>query len=290
MKKFKKLAVIALAAAMTISMAACGSSSSSSSSSAASSADSANASAEAGNAANVKGQTFKAALEPTFPPFDTSDDQGNLTGLDVDLVNAIAEDQGFTVEWENLQFDGLIPALQSGNIDIVASGMSINKKRAKQVDFSDPYYDSGLVVAVKSDNDTIKSEKDLTPDMKVAAQIGTTGAQEAQKLKDDGKIADVVILPQLDTAMMQLINGDVQAVINDKPVTEAYIAKQQGKIKMVGDVINADSYGIAVQKGNKDLLAAINAGLKNVKDNGTYDQIVSQWFSDTSSLAEGSAE
>lgn len=283
MKNFKKLAVAVLAVTMAISMAACGSSSSSSSSSA--------SSAGSDSSASVSGQTFKAALEPTFPPFDTTDSDGNLAGIDVDMVNAIAESQGFKVEWENLQFDGLIPALQSGNVDIVASGMSINEDREKQVDFSDPYYDSGLVVAVKADNTTINSEDDLTTDMKVAAQIGTTGAEEAQRLKDEGKIADVVILPQLDTAMMQLINGDVEAVINDKPVTEAYIAKQEGKIKIVGDTINADSYGIAVQKGNTALLNAINAGLKEIKDNGTYDQIISQWFSDTSSLADsGSAQ
>ena len=163
MKLFKKLMIAALAAGMIFSLSACGGSSTGSGSSA--------------DAASVKGETFKAALEPTFPPFDTTDDSGKLTGLDVDLVNAIAEDQGFTVQWENLQFDGLIPALQAGNIDIIASGMSINEKREKQVDFSDPYYDSGLVVAVAADNTTIKGEEDLTPDMKVAAQIGTTGAQ-----------------------------------------------------------------------------------------------------------------
>lgn len=277
MKKFKNLMIAALAAGMIFSLSACGGSSTGSGSSA--------------DAASVKGETFKAALEPTFPPFDTTDDSGKLTGLDVDLVNAIAEDQGFTVQWENLQFDGLIPALQAGNIDIIASGMSINEKREKQVDFSDPYYDSGLVVAVAADNTTIKGEDDLTPDMKVAAQIGTTGAQEAQELKDAGKIGEVIILPQLDTAMLQLINGDVDAVINDKPVTEAYIAKQKDKIKTVGEVINADSYGIAVQKGNTALQAALNEGLQNIKDNGTYDQLITKWFNDTSSLAEtGSAE
>ena len=275
MNKCKKLLIAALAAGMIFSLSACGNGS----------AD--NGSADAGS---VKGATFKAALEPTFPPFDTTDDSGKLTGLDVDLINAIAEDQGFTVEWENLQFDGLIPALQAGNIDIIASGMSINEKREKQVDFSDPYYDSGLVVAVAADNTTIKGEDDLTPDMKVAAQIGTTGAQEAQDLKDAGKIASVIILPQLDTAMLQLINGDVDAVINDKPVTEAYIAKQSDKIKMVGEVINADSYGFAVQKGNKALQSALNEGLKNIKEKGIYDELVAQWFNDTSSLVEeGSA-
>ena len=277
MKKFKNLMIAALAAGMIFSLSACGGSSTGSGSSA--------------DAASVKGETFKAALEPTFPPFDTTDDSGKLTGLDVDLVNAIAEDQGFTVQWENLQFDGLIPALQAGNIDIIASGMSINEKREKQVDFSDPYYDSGLVGAVAAYNTTIKGEEDLTPDMKVAAQIGTTGAQEAQELKDAGKIGEVIILPQLDTAMLQLINGDVDAVINDKPVTEAYIAKQKDKIKTVGEVINADSYGIAVQKGNTALQAALNEGLQNIKDNGTYDQLITKWFNDTSSLAEtGSAE
>lgn len=275
MKKFKKFSIAALAACMLFSLAACGGSSDSGSS--------VNSNADSGD---VTGQTFKAALEPTFPPFDTTDNSGELTGLDVDLVNAIAEDQGFTVKWENLQFDGLIPALQAGNIDIIASGMSITSEREEQVDFSDPYYDSGLIVAVAADNNKIKGEEDLTKDMKVAVQIGTTGAAEAQKLKDDGKIGEVVVLPQLDTAMMQLINGDVDAVINDKPVTEAYIAKQGDKIKMVGDVINADSYGIAVQKGNKSLQAALNAGLTNIKDNGTYDELVAKWFSDTSSLAE----
>lgn len=277
MKKIRNYLIAALAAGMIFSLSACG-----------------NGSAGNGSAADpasVKGETFKAALEPTFPPFDTTDDSGKLTGLDVDLVNAIAEDQGFTVQWENLQFDGLIPALQAGNIDIIASGMSINAKREKQVDFSDPYYDSGLVVAVAADNTTIKGEEDLTPEMKVAAQIGTTGAQEAQDLKDAGKIAEVIILPQLDTAMLQLINGDVDAVINDKPVTEAYIAKQKDKIKIVGEVINADSYGFAVQKGNKALQEALNEGLQHIKDNGIYDELVSQWFNDTSSLAEeGSAE
>lgn len=287
MKKFKKIALVAVAAVMIFTMAACGSSNSSSSGSSTSS-NSASATEE-GNAASVKGQTFKAGLEPTFKPFDTTDSDGNLTGFDVDLVNAIAEDQGFKVEWENLQFDGLIPALQAGNINIIASGFSINPEREKQVDFSDPYYDSGLVVVVKDDNNDIKGVDSLTSDMKVAAQIGTTGAEKADKLKSDGKIADTVILPQVDTAMMQLKNGDVQAVIIDKPVAEAYASSDDSGIKIVGKTMNADQYGIAVKKGDKDLQAALNAGLKNVKENGTYDKIVSKWFSSASDSSTGSA-
>ncbi len=263
MKNLKRVAAAALALTMAFSLAACGGSSTGSD----------------GSASGEKA-VYKAALEPTFPPFDTTTSTGELTGLDVDLINAIAEEEGFEVTFENLQFDSLIPALQSGNIDIIASGMSINDERLEQVDFSDPYYDSGLAVAVTVDNKDINGIDDLTPDMKVAVQIGTTGAQKAQELKDEGKIAECVVLNGVDNAMMQLTNGDVQAVINDKPVTEAYIAKQPDKIKIVGDTINSDSYGFAVQKGNSELLEKLNDGLKAIMENGTYDELVEKWFSE----------
>lgn len=164
---------------------------------------------------------YKVGTEPTFPPFDTTDDDQNIVGLDMDLIKAIGEDQGFDVQFENLSFDGLIPALKAGNIDIVAAGMNKDdKERQKQVDFSDAYYESQLYVVVPQDNKDIKSIDDLTADMKVAAQTGTTGAEKVKELKKDGKIKEAVILDGLDTAMMQLINGDVSAVINDKPVNE----------------------------------------------------------------------
>ena len=222
---------------------------------------------------------YKVGTEPTFPPFDTTDDDQNIVGLDMDLIKAIGEDQGFEVKFENLSFDGLIPALKAGNIDIVAAGMNKDDpERQKEVDFSDSYYDSQLFVAVTVDNDSITSIDDLTPDMKVAAQTGTTGAEKVKELKEEGKIKEAVILDGLDTVMMQLINGDVSAVINDKPVTEAYMKKQPDKIKMVGDALNAESYGVAVQKGNDELLKKINDGLKNIKEDGTFDKLVDEWF------------
>ncbi len=222
---------------------------------------------------------YKVGTEPTFPPFDTTDDDQNIVGLDMDLIKAIGEDQGFDVEFENLSFDGLIPALKAGNIDIVAAGMNKDDpERQEQVDFSDSYYDSQLYVAVTEDNDSITSIDDLTADMKVAAQTGTTGAEKVKELKEAGKIKEAVILDGLDTVMMQLINGDVSAVINDKPVTEAYMKKQPDKIKMVGEALNAESYGFAVQKDNEELLEKINAGLKNIMEDGTYDELIDEWF------------
>ncbi|MGN1350377.1 MAG: transporter substrate-binding domain-containing protein [Anaerovoracaceae bacterium] len=264
MKNFKKVMAVAMALVMVFAFAACG-------------GTSAQGSAAEGSGTDTV--VYKVGTEPTFPPFDTTDDAGNIVGFDMDLVTAIGEDQGFEVEFVNLQFDSLIPALQSGQIDLIAAGMNCeDEERQEQVDFGTPYYDSGLVVAVKADNTTINSVDDLTPDMKVAAQIGTTGADKATALADEGKIAEAVILNGLDTAMMQLINGDVAAVINDQPVTKAYIAKQPDQIKIVGDVMNAESYAIAVQKGNTELLEKINTGMQNLQDNGKFDEIFAKWF------------
>ncbi len=254
MKKFAKLAVvIGLALSMVCVFTACGGSSEESASTS---------------------EVYTVALEPTFPPFDTTDEDGNLDGFDVALVNAIAEDQGFEVEWENMEFDGLIPALQSGNIDIVASGMSITDERSEQVDFSDPYYDSGLIVAVKGDNDSVGSIDDLTTDMVIGVQIGTSGASKAEELKENGQIGDIKTYNGLDVAFKELENGTIDAIINDAPVTEAYVSKQGDAVKTVGEVLDAESYGIAVQKDNSELLDKINAGLANIKENGTYDELL----------------
>ena len=249
MKKItKKLIVLALALVMVFSLAACGGS-----------------------------DAYIVAMEPTFPPFDTTDENGELDGFDVDLMNAIAEDQGFEIEWTQLGFDGLIPALESKQIDIIASGMWASPERAKIVDFSTTYYDSGLVLAVKVDNNTITGADSLTSDMKVAAQIGTSSADLVQQWEKDGKIAEAKIYDKVNEAVMDLQNGTVDALLNDKPVTTEYMSKQPDKIKIVGDILNEESYGFAVNKENKDLLDMINAGLQNVIDDGTYDQLLAKW-------------
>ena len=113
--------------------------------------------------------------------------------------------------------------------------------------------------------------------MIVGAQIGTSGAKKAEELKKEGKIKDVKTYNGLDVTFNDLANGTINAVINDLPVTQSYMEKQPDKIKIVGETINAESYGIAVKKGNSELLEKINTGLKNIKDNGTYDKLYKQW-------------
>ncbi len=223
--------------------------------------------------------TLLAVTEPTFPPFDTTDEDGELVGFDMDLMNAIAEDQGFKVKYKALEFDALIPAIESEQADIITAGMNAeDPERQKKVNFSETYYDSGIVVVVKSDNTTINSVDDLTSDMKVAGQIGTTSADKVDELKKDGKIGESVILNKNSDAILQLNNGDVNAVIIDLPVAKSYIKQHPDEIKLVGETMNAEAYGFAVNKDNDELLKKINTGLQNVKESGKYDELIEKWF------------
>lgn len=257
MKKFTKIALIlTLTLTLAFALTACGGSS---------------------DDAKDSDKSYVAAMEPTFPPFDTTDEDGELSGFDVDMVNAIAKDQGFKVEWKNMEFDGLIPALDSGNADIIASGLSITSERKEKVDFSDSYYDSGLTIAVAKDNKTIASVDDFDATTVVGVQIGTSGAKKAEALKKEGKIKEVKTYNGLDVTFQDLQNGTVDAVINDLPVTKSYIKKQPDAIKIVGETMDAESYGIAVKKGNSELIKKINEGLKNIKEDGTYDKLYKKW-------------
>ncbi len=215
--------------------------------------------------------------EPTFPPFESKDEAGNFVGFDIDMVKAIAAKQGFEVEFKDLPFDSLIPALQSGQIDLIASGLSITDERRKAVDYSDPYIDAGLSIAVRKNNDTIKSSADLKG-KSAAVQQGATGAKKAEELQKAGTLKEVRQFPTVPLAMMELAKGSVDVVINDRPVSEAFVAAQPGQIKLLDEVIDADSYGIAVRKGNTELLAKINAGLSTIKADGTLTGIKDKYF------------
>ncbi len=216
--------------------------------------------------------------EPTFPPFEFLDKaSGDIVGFDIDLVKAIAADQGFQVEVKNLGFDGLVPALQSGNIDLIASGMTITAEREEKVSFSNAYINAGLALAVRDDEANICSAEDLQGKI-VGVQIGTTGAIKADELKKSGKVEKVIAYNTVDMAMLDLINGGVDAVINDLPVTKVYVAKQPGKAKIVGETLTSESYGYAVNKQNEKLLQKINKGLANLKKSGEYDKLLKKYF------------
>ena len=263
MNNLKRLMMLALAAAMVLAMTACGGSGS-------------------GDAdAEESAAPLKVVTEATFAPFElTEDGSDEIVGFDVDMMNAIAEDQGLTIEFVNMEFDSLIPALQSKQGDIICAGMNkLAGDRAEKVDFGDTYFESDLMLLVKSDSDIANIDA-VTSDMKLASQIGTTGGDYVQALANEGKIADGVVLNQWTDCYLQLQNGDVQGVVVDKPVGEAYLNKHGDIAKFVGEQFgDHEEFAFAVQKGNTELLDKLNTGLANLKESGKYQELVDKWFS-----------
>jgi glutamine transport system substrate-binding protein len=222
------------------------------------------------------GKVYKVGVDTTYPPFEYK--EGNdYKGIDIDLINAIAKNQGFKIELSPMDFGGIIPAMQANQLDVAIAGMSITDDRKKIVDFTTPYFDAGLTVVVKKDNSNIKSVKDLKG-KKVAVKKGTTGAKYAQE--NASKLGITVVQFNDSPAMFQEVsNGNADALIEDYPVISYAIAQKDLGLKIVGDRLNGDQYGIAVLKGqNQDLLKKINKGLDEIKKDGTYDKIVKSYL------------
>jgi ABC-type amino acid transport substrate-binding protein len=261
-KEIRKLFVLALSAMMVFALTACGGGSESSD-------------------AGEEEQVLKVVTEATFAPFEfTEEGDDTIVGLDVDMMNAIAESQGLQIEFVNMEFDSLIPALQSDQGDIICAGMNkLAGDRAEKADFGDTYFESDLMLLVKADSDLTGIDA-VTSDMKLASQIGTTGGDMVQSMADEGKIAEGIVLNQWTDCYMQLQNGDVQGVLVDKPVGEAYLNAHSDIAKFVGDKFgDHEEFAFAVKKGNTELLDKLNAGLAELKENGTYDELVAKWFS-----------
>lgn len=224
-------------------------------------------------------KVLKVGVNADFAPFEFQDENGKeYQGFDMDLIRAVGEEMGCKVEINNVNFDGLIPALEAGNIDVCISGMTINDERRQKVDFSDPYYKSGLSIIVAKDNDTIHTFKDLQG-KKVAVQIGTTSAAEVKKI---GGI-DVKEFNSSADTFMELRAKGVDAVVNDRPVNDYYILQSgETNVKALPELLTSEDYGIAVAKKNGELLKKINEALGKLHENGKYDEIFTKWFGDTS--------
>ncbi|MEA5534611.1 ABC transporter permease subunit [Crocosphaera sp. XPORK-15E] len=225
------------------------------------------------NYAQDKSPVLKIATEPTFPPFEMLSIYNSLEGFDIDLMKAIAKETDLTIEFESLPFDGIIPALQSGTIDGAISAITITAERAKTISFSRPYFKSGLAIAVNKDNKNINNFDDLI-NKKVAVQIGTTGANEVVKIPG----VKISTFDNASLALQELLNGNVDAVVNDAPAT-LYALKigDLTKLKIVDKLLTEEYYGIALPK-NSPNINIINNGLLTIIENGTYQAIYQKWF------------
>lgn len=252
MKKQLMLAAAALTAAACI--AGCGSSD--------------NAGAAKENA------TFIVGMEPTFPPFEFTEND-KYVGFDLDLAQALCDKMGVKMEVKSMGFDALIPALKSGQIDMIASGMDATPERAKQVAFTTPYFFDGYSVVVRKDNTTINGFDDLKGKV-VGAQVGTKPVDIAT----EHGAATVKQYDANSQGWMELNSGTCDAVVINTSVALFYLKQGGDKdLKIVGEseVLN-DGLAMAISKEKPEQLEKVNKALADIKADGTYAQIYKKWF------------
>lgn len=224
-------------------------------------------------------KVYAIACDSKYAPFSFEDENGKYKGIDVEILDAIAEIEGFEYELKPMDFSAVIPSLTANQIDGAIAGMSITDERKKTLDFSNGYFESGLSIVVGSDNTEINGEKDLSG-KSVAIKKGTAGSQFAEDNESKYNLK-LNYFEDSPTMFLDVENGNSDFLLEDYPVI-AYKIKVDGdksKLRLAGEKVNTVEYGFAVKKDkNKELLKMFNDGLKKIKENGTYDEIVGQYI------------
>ncbi len=214
------------------------------------------------------------ATDTAFMPFEFK--QGDqYVGFDIDLWEEIAKELKLSYVLKPMDFSGIIPALQSRNIDVAIAGIASTDLRKKVIDFSDVYYTGGLLIMVRMDDDSIKSEHDLKGKI-IAVKSGTESANYA---KDNINAKELRQFPNIDNAYLELGTKRVDAVLYDAPNILSFM-KLSGntQFKTVGNQLKAQHFCIALPKGSDELRKKINTALQKLHDNGIYAQIYKKWF------------
>ena len=216
------------------------------------------------------------ATDATWPPMEYVDENKAIVGFDIDLLTLAAKEAGFTVEFQNTAWDGIFAGLANGDYDAFISSVTITEDRQKTMDFSMPYINAGQVLIVQSSTSNVTVLADLSG-KSVGAQIGTTGAFEVDK------VAGVTLktYDELGLAIEDLVNGRIAGIVADTPIAADFALQNpayKGKLKIVGQPFTDEFYGVAVKKGNSEVLGKINAGLKKVLDAGKDEGLKDKWL------------
>lgn len=217
---------------------------------------------------------LRVGTDATFPPFEFTDAKGAQLGFDIDLVRELAKRAGIKrVEFKQMPFGNIVPALQAHQIDVGASAIYISDERAKVVDFSDVYYPGGLAMFVAEDENGITTLEDLAG-RRIAVQVGT---KSVEWLKEHQPKATLVTVQTNEQMFSSVKLGQADAVVTGAPGGQYFIA-QQGGLKQVGERLTGENYGYAFQKADTDLRAEFNAGLEEMRADGSYDALTAKWF------------
>ncbi len=230
-----------------------------------------------GCASRAPDNVITVATDATWPPFEYVDAESKaIVGFDIDLMQAIAAAEGFEVRIVNVSWDALLAGVAQGEYDAAISVITITPERQRQMLFSAPYYNAGQVIVVRSDETALQAPSDLAG-RRAGAQLGTTGALEIEKVPG----ALLKTYDTIDLAFLDLLNGQIDAVVVDNPLAQGYVARYAGKLRIVGAPFTDEWYGIAVAPGRTELLERINRGLRQVQNSGQFAAIEQRWLMGT---------
>lgn len=260
MKNLKKILAAVLAIAMICCFAGCGS----------------------------KTNTLIVATNAEFEPFEYLDNDGNATGFDIDLIKAVAEKMGYDdVKIDNMAFEGVVAAVESGSCDVAASGLTINAERKKSVDFSTAYYSGAAQILIVAADDTYytgTTKEELDEQLKnqtIGVCKGFTGEAYANGDEEWGftaiEGADVKSYDNLSTAIEELKNGNLSAIIMDNKAAEEAAAANADAIKTLDAQLTVEQYGIAVKKGDEEMLKKVNDALAELESEGKIDELLEKY-------------
>lgn len=221
------------------------------------------------------GDKLIVGMELAYPPFEMSDEQGKPTGVSVDLAKALADSLGKKLVIENIPFDGLIPALKTGKIDLIISSMTATEERAKSIDFSEPYLKTGLCLLVGKDSQ-IKSIADLDRAGKtVAVKQATTGHNYARQ---NFKNAQVLVLDKEDACVLEVVQGKADAFIYDQMSIFKHWQRNQETTRAILQPFQQESWAVGVRKGNDELREKVNAFLKIFREQGGFEKLADKYL------------
>ena len=235
------------------------------------------AAAPAVSAPAAAARVYAVGTDAAYAPFESQNEKGEIVGFDIDVVRAVAGKAGIEVKFVNTPWEGIFNALSQGDRDVLVSSITITDARKQTMDFSSPYFDAVQLIAVKTDSKVAKLD-DLKA-LKIGVQTGTTGDEAVTKLQGKNS-PNIKRFESTPLALKELEAGGIDAVVADNGVVINYVANNAGsKFKTVSDPTFApEQYGLAVKKGNADLLAKLNKGIADIKSDGTYDAIYKKYF------------
>jgi polar amino acid transport system substrate-binding protein len=225
---------------------------------------------------DLDGRILRVGSDTTYPPFEMVDEDGQIVGFDVDVVDAICERINCVAEFVTTAWDGIFPALAAGEFDMVASGVSITEERDEIVDFSDPYLVVGQSITTRVEDASL-TEADFTAEgssLTLGAQLGTTNAQLGQELVGDRRLR---LYDTFNAAVLALLNGDVDGVIIDDTAAEAFVQQYAGELVVEIRGLTSDPLGLVFQEGDP-LQDDFDAGLDIIQEDGTLDALIAEWF------------